>query len=173
MGSGIAWRGGTRIQSLILRTPSPELCHPFVHATSTPGWQRDFLSRVSTDWFGDGLKGIGEKDYELTSVLSGKEYHDKLEMPSMGRTGGNNRQYICHIFAVLGPSHFCGSHMIPAAGTIIATTSLLYISFLPHGGACFFSTRIQVSALLSDIRQVTAPLWASLLHQWNIAEYNT
>lgn len=75
-------------------------------------------------------------------MLSGGEYHDKLDMSAMGTTTGSNRQYICHIVAVLGPSHSCGSHMILAAGTIMARTSLLSTSLPPYGGTCLFSDRI-------------------------------
>lgn len=78
-------------------------------------------------------------------MLHGREYHDKLEMSGAGRTGGSDRQYVCHIFAAFGQSHFCGSHSGLGAGTVGTRTSLLYIALLPHGG---LSTRIQISALL-------------------------
>lgn len=61
-------------------------------------------------------------------MLSGKESHDKLELSSMGRTGGSDRQYICYILATLGPSHFCGSHMVLAAGTAVPRAAALHES---------------------------------------------
>lgn len=91
-------------------------------------------------------------------MLNGREYHDKLEMSGMGRAGGSDRRYMCHIFAALGQSHFCGSHMGLVTGTIATRTSLLHITLLPHGGACLFSTRIQVSALLLICRMISGKL---------------
>lgn len=105
-------------------------------------------------------------------MIRGREYHDKLEMSAMGTTTGSDRQYICHVFAALGPSHSGGSHMVVAAGTIMARTSLLYIGLPPYGGTCLLSTGIQVSTLLLTSHMILG----QLLHFFELqflCQYNT
>lgn len=130
-----------------------------------------YTGMAKTD-LGSGLQCCGEEDYEAASMLRRGEYHDKLDMSAMGTTTGSNRQYICHIFAALGPSHSCDSHMVLAAGTIMARTSLLYISLPPYGGTCLFSTRIQVTTLLLTSHMILGQL-LHLSELQFLCQYNT